>query len=159
MISIRYELDRAGWADAHLSDGVSGVTVPASHVCDALLGLVDAIQALFVTDTAECIWIEEPGEVKWVLSHTGDVLQLRVEWWDEVATGRDEEPYEMAFTKVLFEGEAKFLEFAKQMDLDLQRLLDKWGLARYLEEWGFPFPSEAHQRLRDSIAASISSAS
>jgi hypothetical protein len=159
MISIRYELDRAGWADAHLSDGVNGVTVPASHVCDALLYLVDATQALFTVDASECIWIEEPGEVKWVFSRSGDLLKLRVEWWDEVATGRDEEPYERAFTNVLFEGEAKFLEFSMQVDRDLQRLLDKWGLERYLEEWGFPFPSEAHQRLRDAIAASISTAS
>jgi hypothetical protein len=65
----------------------------------------------------------------------------------------------MDLTKVLFGGEANFLEFAKQVDRYLQRLLDKWGLERYLEEWGYPFPSEADQRLRGSIAASISSAS
>jgi hypothetical protein len=53
---------------------------------------------------------------------------------DEVATSRDKTPYEMVVTKVLFELQVNFLEFAKQVDLDLQRLLDKSGLERYLEE-------------------------
>jgi hypothetical protein len=42
MISFRYELEGAGWADAYLSDGTNSATIPASCLCDALRDLVDA---------------------------------------------------------------------------------------------------------------------
>jgi len=159
MISFRYELEGAGWADAYLSDGTNSATIPASYLCDALRDLVDAIQSLFTTDSAECVWQEEPGEVKWIVSRNGDLVQLRVEWWTEVRTHRDHNgwqlnDWQLVLDKVMFSGEAKFLDFAKQVDQELQRLLDKWGSDGYLREWiEHPFPVESHQRLRQAIAA------
>jgi hypothetical protein len=114
---------------------------------------------LFTTDSAECVWQEEPGEVKWIVSRNGDSVQLRVEWWNEVRTHRDHNGWQLndwqfVLDKVMFSGEAKFLDFAKQVDQELQRLLDKWGLDGYLRDWiEHPFPVESHQRLRQAIAA------
>jgi hypothetical protein len=41
MISFRYELEGAGWADAYLSDGTNSATIPASYLWDALRDQVD----------------------------------------------------------------------------------------------------------------------
>ena len=61
---------------------------------------------------------------------------------------------QLVLDKVMFSGKAKILDFANQVDQELQRLLDKWGLDGYLREWReHPFPVEAHQRLRQNIAA------
>ncbi len=159
MISFRYELEGGGWADAYLSDGTNSATIPASYLCDALRNLVDAIHSLFTTDSAECVWQEEPGEAKWRFSRNGDSVQLRVEWWNEVRThldlnGWQLNEWQLELDKVMFSGDAKLLDFANQVDRELQRLLDKWGLDGYVREWiEHPFPVESHQRLRQAIAA------
>ncbi len=60
MILFRYELAGAGWADAHLSDGTASVEIPASYTSVMrFVDLVDAIQSLFTTNSAECVWQEE----------------------------------------------------------------------------------------------------
>jgi hypothetical protein len=153
MISFRYELEGTGWADAYLGDGTDSATIPASYLCDALRDLVDAIQSLFTTDSAECVWHEEPGEVKWRFARNGDSVELRVEWWNEIRTHPDRDEWHFALDKVMFSGQAKFLDFATQVDQELRRLLEKWGLDGYLREWiEHPFPGESHQRLRQCIA-------
>jgi hypothetical protein len=154
MISFRYELEGAGWADAYLSDGTNSATIPASYLCDTLRDLVDAIQSLFTADSAECVWQEEPGEVKWLFCRTGDSVGLRVEWWNEVRTHPDRDEWQPVLDKVMFSGQAKLLDLATQVDQELHRLLEKWGLDGYLREWiEHPFPVESHKRLRQCIAA------
>jgi hypothetical protein len=77
-----------------------------------------------------------------------------VEWWNAARTHPDRDEWEPVLDKVMFSGEAKFFDFAKQLDQELQRLLDKWGLDGYLRERiEHPFPVESHQRLRQAIAA------
>ena len=153
MISFRYELQGAGWADAYLGDGTTTTTVPASYLCDALRDLVDAIQSLFTTNTAECVWLEEPGEAKWILRRNGESVDLCVEWWNEARTHPDRNEWQLVLDKVMFSSSDKFINLAKQMDQELVRLLEKWRLDGYLKAWEYPFPVEAHQRLRQSIAA------
>ena len=154
MILFRYELAGAGWADAYLSDGTTSVEIPASYLCDALRDLVDAVQSLFTTNSAECVWQEEPGEAKWIFLRKGDSIEIRVEWWNETRTDPDRHEWQLVLDKVMFSGEAKLLDFASQVDQELQRLLDRWGLDGYLREWvEYPFPVESHQRLRRAIAA------
>lgn len=153
MISFRYELEGAGWADTYLSDGASSATIPASYICDALRNLVDAIQSLFTTNSAVCIWQEEPGKIKWLFSKTGDFVELRVEWWNDTRTHPDRDEWRLVLDRVMFSGQTTLIDFAIQVDRELHRLLDKWGLDGYLREWKHPFPVEAHQRLRQVIAA------
>jgi hypothetical protein len=137
-----------------LSDGTNSATIPASYLCDALRDLVDAIRSLFTTDIAECVWQEEPGEVKWLFSRSGESVQLRVERWNEVRTHPDRNGWQLVLDRLMFSGEAKILDIANQVDQELQRLLDKWGLDGYLREWiEHPFPIESHQRLRQAISA------
>ena len=137
MIQFTYRLKGAGWAVAAIGDGQTEVTFPASYLCDALRDFVDAVQSLFTTGSAECIWEEEPGLVCWRFNRTGDTVAVEVRWLKE------ERP--MSF------GKDDLLHFASTVDRELRNLLDEWGADRYLKEWQYPFPIEEQQRLEQAI--------
>lgn len=151
MISFKYELEGAGWADAYLSDGTTTTQIPASYICDALRDLVDATQSVFTTTTTQCVWEEEPGEARWFFMRHADSLEVRVEWWNEVRTHPDRNEWHLVLDKVMFSGSDNLVNFATQMDHELVRLLEKWGVEGYERAWEYPFPTESHQRLRQAI--------
>lgn len=155
MILFKYELEGAGWADAYLSDGTTTAQIPASYICDALRDLVDAIQSVFTTTTAECVWEEEPGEARWFFTRHVDSIEVRVEWWNEVRTHPDRNEWHLVLDKVMFAGSDKLINFARQVDQELLRLLEKSGLQEYERAWEYPFPTESHQRLRQAITNAV----
>lgn len=156
MILFRYELAGSGWADAYLSDGTNSTEIPASYICDALRELVDAIWSLFSANRSECVWQEEPGEARWYFTRSQESVRVRVEWWNEMRAHPDGNEFELVLDKVMFSGESPFLAFAQQVDQELQRLFEKWGLEGYLREWiEHPFPVDSHQRLREAIAKEV----
>jgi hypothetical protein len=63
MISLTYRLTGSGWALATIANEQSEMKIPASYLCDALRDFVDAVQSLFVADSAQCMWEQEPGLV------------------------------------------------------------------------------------------------
>ncbi len=137
MIRFTYRLKGAGWAVASVGGEHGEISVPASYLCDALRDLVDAVQSLFTTASAECLWEEEPGEVLWRFRRQGDRLALQVL--------RDKEE--------IFSGDDDLLHFSSEVDRELRKLLDDWGIERYLKEWEYPFPHEAHRKLGQAITA------
>jgi hypothetical protein len=136
MITFTYRLKGAGWAVATIANGHNEMTVPASYLCDALRDFVDAVQSLSVVNTAECIWQQEPGEVRWEFRRNGSSVTVKVHWHDD---------------RESFEGEDDFLLFISQLNKELDTLLNEWGLERYLKEWHYPFPQEAHTKLIQAI--------
>jgi hypothetical protein len=136
MIHFTYQLKGAGWAVATISDARTEMTVPASFLCDALRDFVDAVQSLWVTDNVECRWELEPGEVRWEFRRDGSGLTVKVQWND----GRES-----------FEGHADLLHFSSEVDNQLDELLAEWSAERYLKQWHYPFPHEAHYKLKQAI--------
>jgi hypothetical protein len=62
--------------------------------------------------------------------------------------------YQFVLGSVMFSGEVKLVEFAIQMEQELHRLLEKWGLDGYLQKWiEHPYPVGPHKRLRQAIEA------
>jgi hypothetical protein len=153
MIQFTYRLQGAGWADATISDGQTGASVPASYICDALGDFVAAAQSLFTTDTAECAWELEPGHIEWRFRRQGDRLKVEVLWFEEVRVAPDSFEYRLELDRVAFAGQCDVLDFAVQVDRALQELLDQWGMDRYQREWDYSFPVAARQRLQSHIAA------
>lgn len=82
MIRFTYRLGGAGWATATVADEQAEVMFPASYLCDALRDFVDAVQSLFVTTTAECVWEEEPGEVRWLFRRNETFINVQEECGD-----------------------------------------------------------------------------
>jgi hypothetical protein len=108
VISFRYELQGAGWADAYLTEGKVTAEVPASYICDALRDLVDAVQSLFTTDKADCVWLEEPGEARWHFHRTGKTVQISVEWFNEIRVDLQRDEYRLVLDSILVSGATDF---------------------------------------------------
>src|SRR5258708_6131386 len=125
MVTFRYELEGVGWADAYLSDGESSAQIPASYLCDALRDLVDAVQSLFTADTATCFWQEEPGEVKWHFCRNGDSMHVDVKWFNEARVHPERNEGQLILDRVLFTGDSPFVDFATQVERELQRTIEK----------------------------------
>jgi hypothetical protein len=63
MIHFTNQLRGYGWALATIANERTEMKVPASYLCDALGDFVNAVQSLFVTDSAQCLWEQEPDLV------------------------------------------------------------------------------------------------
>ena len=137
MIRFDYRLRSRGWAVAVVGDENAQVSVPASYLCDALRDFVDAVQSVFTTDGAECIWEEEPGRFRWKLRRAG--IRCAVEVF------RNNED------QAIFSGDDDLLHFSSEVENALQKLLDEWGEERYFKQWGYAFPQEAHRKLSQAI--------
>ena len=107
MIRFKYQLSGAGWAVATIGDERAEMTFPASYLCDAPRDFVDAVQSLFVTSTAGCVWEQEPGEVKWTFQRNGSRVSVHVGWRD----GGDK-----------FSGDEDLLHFSAEVKRELDRL-------------------------------------
>jgi hypothetical protein len=136
MIDFTYRLTGAGWAVATIGNERTEMTVPASYLCDAVRDFVDAVQSLFLTNSAECIWEQEPGAVRWEFRRNGRTLAVKVEWHDKRSS---------------FAGDDDVLRFGSKVDRELDDLLATWGPERYQKEWRHAFPQEAHDKLKQAI--------
>ena len=137
MIHFKYRLGKSpGWAAATITHERAELTVPASYLCDALRDFVDALQSVFVTNSAECNWEEEPGAVKWEFRRSGSRLTVKANWHDE---------------RESFAADDDLLHFSSEVDRELDGLLAEWGADRYLKQWHYPFPQEAHNKLKQAI--------
>ena len=137
MILFTYRLSGAGWAVATIANERSAMSIPASYLCDALGDFVDAVQSLFDSNYAECLWEEEPGIVRWEFRRDGSRVILKVGW--------DQTEGEHLV------GEDDWLHFSEEVDRELDRLLVEWGEERYFEEWEYRFPKEGHYKLKQGI--------
>ena len=139
MIRFDYRLGSHGWARAVVADEKAEVTLPASYLCNALADFVDAVQRVFTTDRAECVWEEEPGQVCWKFRRDGTQCSVEVFWNNEA--------------QATFSGNDDVLHFGSEVECALQRLLNEWGQEGYLKQWGYTFPQEAHRKLSQAIQA------
>ncbi len=140
MISFTYQLTGSGWALATIANEHSEMKVPASYLCDALRDFVDAVQSLFVAETAKCLWEQEPGLVVWEFGRDGPNIMVKVYWdeWDQQGE--------------TFVGHDDLLRFGGQVDRELDRLLATWGEDGYRKKWHlYPFPRESHSKLKQGI--------
>jgi len=137
MILFTYKLTGSpGWALATIANERSEMKVPASYLCDALRDFVDAVQSLFATDSAQCMWEQEPGLVIWEFRRDGPNVTVKV-YWDHDGES--------------FVGTDDLLRFSEQVDRELDGLLAAWSEDGYLKKWHYPFPNEAQTKLRQGI--------
>lgn len=96
------------------------------------------MQRLFIRDTAQVRWEEEPGAVLWDFRRGDSSLIVKVRWHDD---------------RESFEGNEDLLRFASEVDRQLDALLESWGTDEYMNQWHYPFPQEAHDKLKRTLKA------
>jgi hypothetical protein len=150
-VEFSYRLVDTGWAQAHVGDGENRLDLTVSYLSDAPADLLGALRSIQDgAATADCLWAQEPGVVKWELSRAGDSLRVKVLSYGSVDVGPSD-----ADGKVVFECEGPAAELERAFTTGLRDVLARWGEAGYLAEWvEYPFPKE----LLELVEARIESA-
>ena len=113
-------------------------TIVASYLSDAIRDVLDALASLATAATANCKWEQEPGEYVWNFSRSGDDLAVSVIFSDD----GEQQP--------CFEGSFRYRRFCNDVLTSLHKIRDSFGLSGFEEEWGYPFPAEASQKLESA---------
>ena len=140
MIDFNLRLTGHGWLECRISDGRSETTATASHLTDAIREFVAAVQRLATASEAACEFAEEPGAYRWQFERSGDRVKITVTWNEEQSK---------------FEGECNYLDFARAVDRELDRALEELGEQGYEKLWGWRFPKQAQERLKQTIRQSM----
>jgi hypothetical protein len=95
---LRYELVRTGWARATLTEAGVETVVTASHLSDALRGLLEATAS--ITEgalEARCVWLEEPGEYRWLFRRNANGVRLEIRSFPKMYDTSGDERGEVIF--------------------------------------------------------------
>lgn len=148
MLKISLDNPQSGWAYARLSDGDKELVVAAPYSpVDALRELVDAVQSLKTTDSADCCWLQEPGELHWSLRRKDSELELEILRFPQIVLPGNHR----GNGESVFKGQGKWLAFARQLLSSLESIRTALGPDGYEHAWRHPFPTAAQEKLRDAI--------
>jgi hypothetical protein len=134
-----------GWLNATLSNGEETVAITASYLSDAPGDLLRATLSLVEgAPEARVIWMEEPGEYRFILRGAGIDLHLELLWFDDWSNRRSD-----AQGKTVLKGQERLESWRKQVASEFNRLYREWGEDGYKERWiKYEFPTAEFQRLR-----------
>ncbi|WP_031501132.1 hypothetical protein [Bryobacter aggregatus] len=146
MVSLRITYLQHGWVDASLSNGSTSAQITGSYISDAIGDLVRATLRLTQGEfQAECSWLSEPGEYRWLLRTAPAGVNLTILEFDEWHPRKPDAQGQLIF---LFEGTLQ--RWVRQLLSEFQRLFDEFGDAGYSERWSesFTFPATELHELR-----------
>jgi hypothetical protein len=151
--SLTYQLTGAGWAEAHVSDGVTTLRLDVSYIGDGIEAPAWAAIALLQTaEHSEFAWLDEPrwwgegsGSSYWVLDKQGTQLQITV------LSGWSFDDLREKGRNVLLSVETTPLKFAIQVWDALRHLQEEHGVEGYHQRWCRAFPLKSYQQLEDLI--------
>jgi len=130
----------AGWVDAEVRTPSDVQAVDASYLSDAIRDFADALASLVTAPTATCKWEQEPGELEWDFSRSGDHLTVTV----SLLRGDRQPCFECSFL---------YRSFCKDVLDSLRDLKTALGLPGFEKKWGYPYPAEALRKLEKAIAS------
>jgi hypothetical protein len=137
--SFKFTKIKAGWVDAEVRTSSDTQTVDASYLTDAIRDFADALASLATARAATCKWEQEPGELEWAFNRSGDHLTVVV----ALLYHSDRKP--------CFDCSFRYRSFCGDVLDSLNDLKNTMGLRGYEEEWGYPFPVEAHRKLEKAM--------
>lgn len=137
-LALTIRLHHRGWLTATLTEDAVTEKVTASYLRHATADLLLAATALADGALhAECRWLEEPGEFRWVFDRLGPDMRLCVLWFRETLSELPDDAGQLVFSTV------------QQPDVLLAAIadaatdvLESMGLDGYLTAWGEAFPAE-----------------
>lgn len=128
-----------GWWQADLSDGIQQITMTVSSIPqEPLLPMLSALRLLLLGARAStCIWWEEPGQYRWLFSHTEHLLQIHIIRFNDSSDWSNEKG------QTVLRMECSLLAFAKRFAHQLIQLGYREGKPA--------IDQEEYQKLKDAI--------
>ena len=153
MLRITLNNPADGWAYARLTDGDKELVLTGSYTpTDAISDLVEAVERLQTTTSAECCWSQEPGELHWKLRRVNSELEIEILEFDDGFRQHWRE------SECVFKACGNWLKFARQLLSSLESIRNNLGTDGYQRAWKRPFPTREQERLRAAIkSAKVSS--
>src|SRR4051812_13182088 len=126
MIQFTYTLQSAELAATSIGEGPEMESLSVSQASDALGDFVAALQSVFAVNEAECGWVLESGELEWHFQRQGSQVTVEALLFKDVRRSAADPDPALAFDRVVFSGRDYLLDFAVQVDRELQQLIDRW---------------------------------
>jgi hypothetical protein len=129
-----------GWSESHLLIGAASARLTASDIGDALGDIVRAALALARgVDEVRVVWANEPGEYRWVLTRSRQVLSVRLLWFDDGPWSR--KPDDRG--REVLAATCEVQMFCAAVAQGAARVRGEHGVAGYRKHWDFSdFPSQ-----------------
>jgi len=148
--TLTYDLDDAGWAEMNIENAEGETNITISYLRDSLRELAEAAKEIGSgANSAEVVFMDEPGHTTLVLNRVDDLLKYEVRWYD---------PYYNREFKVKLSGETTPARFVSEVKKELRVLFDEYGEAGYIQKWiGHKFPYDLMRELEkiDDIRSSL----
>lgn len=131
--SIDYKLHEHGWAEVFLSDGSETIDSAVTYLHDSLLELAQmAISIRAGYKEARCVFMDEPGELQFLIKVHGENANYEARWYKDWASwgmGHESE------FEVLLKGVCPSKRIVQQITEVLWRIHQDIGVEKYKELW------------------------
>jgi hypothetical protein len=138
-VEFEYRLVGTGWSEARVAVGARWVGLTASYLEDALGDLLMAVRLLVEGDqSARASWAEEPGEYRWMLDRSSDVVRVRILALADIYRDLPDDAGE-----VVFDESCDFRAFVAAIAGGARKVLEEHGEDGYRAKWlDHDFPTE-----------------
>lgn len=146
MVTFRIKNLEHGWLDASLGDETHEIHVIASYIIDSPGDLVRATLSLVEgAASADCSWLNEPGEYRFLLSRALDSLEITVLQFEDWHPRKQDSEGQEIFRSTISQA-----RWVRQILSEFQHLLDEHGEEGYQQRWSqqFSFPAKELMALR-----------
>jgi hypothetical protein len=149
-VKFSYKLTGTGWAEATIADGSAQVVLRTSYLSDALNDLLLAIGSLLEGALhAECSWLEEPGEWRWIFDLASTQVSLHILGFDD---GWPRQPEDQG--TLVFQTAESVYDLARAIVEGVEAVLAEYGLEEYERRWHeYPFPTQALSLVKERLTA------
>jgi hypothetical protein len=142
MIKFQLELTGHGWVECRISNDGGSAKARASYMTDAIGNLTSVTRDLLShAGEATCDFSDEPGCYRWSFLRSGDQLRITLSWNDE----------QSGEWQPRFQGECSLVAFAQAIDRELDRNFVELGAEGYRQFWGYRFPKDEHEGLKQGL--------
>lgn len=145
-----YKLTGTGWGEATITDDSTQVVLRTSYLSDVLSELLSAVGSLLQgASHAECSWLEEPGEWRWMFDQDDGQISLRILGFDD---GWFPQPEDQG--TVVFETADSVRDLSTAIVRGVEAVLDEYGEQGYERRWvEHPFPTYALDLVKEQLAS------
>lgn len=137
-----------GWADATIqNEGTSCQIDSISYLSDAFRDLSEAIRILMKTDAAEtsCAFEHEPGRTKMRFTRCEDQVKIEIYKFQNELRDETWDKGELEFTT-----RTLLKRLKSQYMAAADRILQDIGMEEYRKRWGYDFPIEEYDKIKNS---------